>query len=151
MQRRQATTNTSCPVATDDHNEPSDRKFCDSFECSDGYIPIDKADDVKCWRGRCKESQCCDKVCSSFDCPDYYEPVDHADTTVCKDSKCSKDQCCEPGEKNPEITLDALDVDIVLFGLILRHRHATTLGTSRVCSYVTSACFSCPWYFKHHA
>ena len=88
------------PPTTPDYYSlhPPQRVYCDSYDCPYGYALIDKADDVKCKWGKCKKSQCCDKVCSSYDCPDYYEPVDHADTTVCKDYKCTKDQCCEKGE-----------------------------------------------------
>ena len=77
---------------------PAQNVYCDSYKCSYGYALIDNADDVECKRGKCKESQCCDKVCSSYDCPKYYELVHDADSTVCKDYKCTKDQCCKKGE-----------------------------------------------------
>ena len=77
---------------------PAQNVYCDSYKCSYGYALIDNADDVECKRGKCKESQCCDKVCSSYDCPKYYELVHDAGSTVCKDYKCTKDQCCKKGE-----------------------------------------------------
>ena len=58
--------NTRCLVATDDNpDKPSGTIYCDSFECSDGTVPMDDAANRECKNGVCTESRCCDMVCSS--------------------------------------------------------------------------------------
>ena len=43
--------------------KPSEKKYCDSYDCPYGYDLVDDADDVECKKGECTESQCCKKVC----------------------------------------------------------------------------------------
>ena len=78
----------------------SEYDTCDSIQCSDGYILIDRADEVECYEGVCREAQCCEKLCSTHTCKDNYSLVDYAATTVCDDGVCSDDQCCvEDGKR----------------------------------------------------
>ena len=72
--------------------------YCDSYDCPSGYTLIDDADGVKCKKGKCKRSTCCNKACSSFGCPSNQSPIEDADTTACRNDKCRKSQCCEQSE-----------------------------------------------------
>ena len=71
---------------------------CESYDCPTGYSLIDDADSMKCKKGKCTRSVCCNTFCSSFDCPSNFSPVEDSDTTVCKNDKCSRGQCCEQSE-----------------------------------------------------
>ena len=96
-------TNTRRLVATDDTpDKPSGTIYCDSFECSDGNVPMDDAANRECKNGVCTESRCCDMVCSSFECPPEYLPVENSNTTVCRSSGCTEKRCCEMGERHRE-------------------------------------------------
>ena len=96
-------TNTRRLVATDDTpDKPSGTIYCDSFECSVGYVPMDNAANRECKNGVCTESRCCDMVCSSFECPPEYVPVENSNTTVCRSSGCTEKRCCEMGERHRE-------------------------------------------------
>ena len=85
--------------------ETSETVYCDSFTCSDGYIPIDHPERKKCKSGECSDSRCCDKVCSSFHCPRRFSPKGDSDNTICRKDKCTKRQCCDKGETLPELPL----------------------------------------------
>ena len=88
--------NTPSLDATDDnHDISSDTIYCDSVECSYGYVLIDDAADTECKKGKCQESQCCDMVCSTFDCPAGSTPKADSDKTKCSKSVCTSKKCCD--------------------------------------------------------
>lgn len=74
---------------------PTQRVYCDSYNCSYGYTHVYNAKDVKCWFRLCRRSKCCEKACSSYDCPYDSEHIHNADITVCQDSKCTTEKCCD--------------------------------------------------------
>ena len=72
--------------------------YCNSIGCSNGYTPVDSADQVKCDNGKCEEKQCCEAFCSYHPCPNNYTPVYDASTIKCEDSGCTTDLCCDKGK-----------------------------------------------------
>ena len=87
-------------TATEEDCEPSNKLYCNSIGCPDGYTPIDNAKDVECEDDPCEVSQCCEAFCSYYACPDKCIPVTGADTILCDDSGCTTELCCDCGEHN---------------------------------------------------
>ena len=75
--------------------KPSEKKYCDSYDCPHGYDLVDDADDVECKKGKCTESQCCKKVCLYYKCPNYCTPKSGSDKIKCDYSGCTTDKCCD--------------------------------------------------------
>ena len=75
--------------------KPSEKKYCDSYDCPYGYDLVDDADDVECKKGECTESQCCKKVCVYYKCPNYCTPKSGSDKIKCDYSGCTTDKCCD--------------------------------------------------------
>ena len=76
-------------------SKPSDKVYCDSYDCPYGYYLIDDADEVECKWGKCKKSQCCERVCSSYKCPKHYTWKSGYEKIKCNDSGCTTDKCCK--------------------------------------------------------
>ena len=75
--------------------KPSEKKYCDSYDCPYGYDLVDDADHVDCKKGKCTESQCCKKVCLYYKCPNYCTPKSGSDKIKCDFSGCTTDKCCD--------------------------------------------------------
>ena len=68
---------------------------CYSYDCPSGYALIRSAGDVKCDKGKCQKSVCCDRVCSSYRCPRNYTSKRGSEHIKCDFSECTTDKCCD--------------------------------------------------------
>lgn len=81
--------------AGDDRSDKTEKLYCDSVKCSDGYSLTENAKDVECEGDKCQEKRCCETFCSFYECPDKYTSVYDPDTILCPHTGCTTDLCCE--------------------------------------------------------
>ncbi|CAM9345494.1 unnamed protein product, partial [Sphacelaria rigidula] len=80
-----------CCMEHDDRNMPPK---CNSIGCPAGYVPIEKAWEVECDDGECREKQCCESFCWGFACPENFIPNPDRMDDKCGRDGCSKGKCC---------------------------------------------------------